>query len=197
MQESNQGIKSIVIIDDKDLNYQTLGKNRKDLYVALVSMLKGFKWKDIKQCMVFFNNSDISEEKEDTINGTKFCLIPLNFSDEKELYFSEKKVISDQNKLTDVLSNLTKKETLILLDVVLTDDNQDKQTKENAIQMSLGLYGNLLKSRFNVLYYSTCASDYRGRITDEIYNSVIEMDWYDVRSSAIEIIRRAGQEYEL
>lgn len=197
MAKSKPGIKSIVIIDDKDPNYQTLGKNRKDLYVALVSMLKGFKWEGIKQCTVFFNNNDNSEEKKDAINGTEFCLIPLNFSDEKELYFSEKKVISGQNKLTGVLSNLTKEGTLVLLDVVLTDDNQDKQTKEKAIQMSLDLYGNLLDNKFNVLYYSTCASDYRGIIKKEIYNSVIEMDWYDVRSSAIEIIRRAGQEYEL
>lgn len=191
MQESNQGIKSIVIIDDKDLNYQTLGKNRKDLYVALVSMLKGFKWKGIEQCTVFFNNSGDSKEEEEDINGIKFCLIPLNFSDKKELDLSDENDNYVQNKLRGVLSQLNKKETLILLDVVLTDDNQEKEKKGKAIQMSLDLYGNLLKNQFNVLYYSTCASDYRGRITDEIYNSVIEMDWYDVRSSAIEIIRRA------
>ena len=205
MQESKPGIKSIVIIDDKDPNYLTLGKKRKDLYVALVSMLKGFKWEGIKQCTVFFNKSDNSKEEKDPINDEEkgpinvpeFCLIPLNFSDEKELYYSNKKVISDQNKLTGVLSNLTNEETLILLDVVLTDDNKDQPTKEKAIRMSLDLYGNLLKNQFKVLYYSTCASDYRGIIKKEIYNSVIEMDWYDVRSSAIEIIRRAGQEYEL
>lgn len=188
MQENSHEIKSIVIIDDKDLNYQTLGKKRKDLYVALVRMLKGFKWKCIEQCTIFFDNSENSKKEEVNIDGIKFCLIPLNFSDEQYL--------SVQNKLLGVLSQLEKEETLVLLDVVLTDDNKGEDNKVKAINMSLTLYNELQKNKFNVLYYSTCASDYRGRINDDkIYSSVIEMDWYDVRSSAIEIIRRACQKY--
>ena len=56
-------IKTIIIIDDKDLEYTTLGMTRKDLYTALVRMLK-CKWEDISQYIVLFKKSEDNKASE-------------------------------------------------------------------------------------------------------------------------------------
>ena len=196
-------IKTIIIIDDKDLEYTTLGMTRKDLYTALVRMLK-CKWEDISQYIVLFKKSEDNKasENNEKIFNMEFKSKSLeNFETLKDYVEKLEEISGNQENsnneykdLIDLFKGIDKEKTLILLDVLLTDDNAEKKEKKDAIAISSSIYKSLKNKNWHVLYYSTAVTDYIGKISDEIYDGVVEMDWYDVRSSAIEIMRRAKEE---
>lgn len=182
----------IIIIDDKKLGYQTLGKTRRDLYIALANVMKRLKWQDIKCCTVFSSPEDnitqTETNKVEQIESIEFCWRQLDFS----------KLDEKNNKLLDEILyeiKLNEGKTLILLDVLLADGNAGEDSKNKSVEESFKLYKNLIQHGYCVLYYSTCADDYRNKIDQNIFEKVVEMDWYDIRSSAIEIIRQSDKQF--
>lgn len=184
----------IIIIDDKKLGYQTLGKTRRDLYIALANVMKRLKWQDIKCCTVFSSPEDNTTQTEtnkvEQIESIEFCWQQLDFSKLDEI---NNETDEDPIKLNGI--ELDKGNTLILLDVLLADGNAGEDFKNKSVEESFKLYKNLIQHGYCVLYYSTCADDYRNKIDQNIFEKVVEMDWYDIRSSAIEIIRQSDKQF--
>lgn len=186
--------KTIIIIDDKKLGYQTLGKTRRDLYIALANVMKRLKWQSIECCTVFSspedNTTQIETNKVEQIENIEFCWQQLDFSKLDEI---NNETDEDPIKLNGI--ELDKGNTLILLDVLLADGNAGEDLKNKSVEESFKLYKNLIQHGYCVLYYSTCADDYRNKIDQNIFEKVVEMDWYDIRSSAIEIIRQSDKQF--
>lgn len=186
--------KTIIIIDDKKLGYKTLGKTRKELYIALANVLKRLQWQSIECCTVFSSPEDNTTKIEtNTVaqnESIKFRWQQLDFSKLDEI---NNETDEDPIKLNGI--ELDKDNTLILLDVLLADGNAIEATKNKSVEASFNLYKNLIQHGYCVLYYSTCADDYRNKIDQNIFEKVVEMDWYDIRSSAIEIIRQSDKQF--
>lgn len=81
-------------------------------------------------------------------------------------------------------ANKEKDSTLILLDVVLTSEN-DEEKKEQAIKTSINLYKSL-KKEYKVLSYTSGKKDktVKSCLGEEYYNNVLDITWYDPRHFA-------------
>ncbi len=199
-------INNLLIIDDKSIDYEINQNKMLNHYKTLVCYLNRLSNGDISPDNLYIFQVELQDDHVGQHNENNFqdlaeetfqigeSGVQISFCNARyDLAEAEhENGIADIRGTIDAL-NMTRDETLILLDAKLMDieSKEGNYIAKRAINFSKSLYCNLTEAPdpYKVIYYSAFSHTLKMYALEEgedmdIYTSMADISWYDVRTTA-------------